>query len=444
MPDFVKSDIKLTIGILVSNNIKYIRKGLESITQLLEAVPSELIVVDTVGEERSDGSLAVAREYTDKVYHFDWVNDFSAARNVALEVARGEWFMFFDDDEYFDDVTELIDFFRSEECERYNSGTYFSGNYIKPGKMQKTIVARLVRRTEETRFVGIIHEYLYPSYTPIKQFNTFTHHFGYLFESEEQKKAKRTRNIPLLEKDIEDHGLNVSRCAELVQEIYTFDKEEAMKKCSFFIRELEKSGGAAFEDPLGQWLLLEKARYMNDQGSLEGMLEVERELLSKYRLMETARLVLAYLVADAAFYNEKWELVSDRVSTYFELYDWLCDHEEERNWQARLDLVTFMIDDRLFEAARMGLISENRLKDHEKAYFYIGRMDYDFCEDKAALGEEIETALIGLQEPSEAVAYFGKIYRDEFLENPALRKYLPAEMAGKLEEYDRSTRVYQK
>ncbi len=110
---YIESDIKLTIGILVSNHIKYIRKSLNAIQPLLKAIPSELIVVDTVGPENSDGSLDVVKEYTDKIYHFDWINDFSAARNVALKNAKGEWFMYFDDDEYFDDVTEFIYFFNT-------------------------------------------------------------------------------------------------------------------------------------------------------------------------------------------------------------------------------------------------------------------------------------------------------------------------------------------
>ncbi|MEA5070202.1 MAG: hypothetical protein VB067_14515, partial [Christensenellaceae bacterium] len=64
---FIKSPIKLTISLLVSNRIDTIRKCLDSIKPLLTQLPSELIVVDTVGEEDSDGSLAVAREYTDKI-----------------------------------------------------------------------------------------------------------------------------------------------------------------------------------------------------------------------------------------------------------------------------------------------------------------------------------------------------------------------------------------
>ena len=86
----MKENKILTISLLVSNRKDTIRKCMESIRPLLEQVPSELIVVDTVGEENSDGSLAIAREYTDKVVYFEWCDDFSAARNAGLKEASGE------------------------------------------------------------------------------------------------------------------------------------------------------------------------------------------------------------------------------------------------------------------------------------------------------------------------------------------------------------------
>lgn len=112
--NFVKSPIQLTISLLVSNQIGTIRKCMESLKPIRDAIPSEIIVVDTVGEENSDGSLAIAREYADEVVHFDWCDDFSAARNAGLERARGEWFLYVDDDEWFDDPTEIIEFFKME------------------------------------------------------------------------------------------------------------------------------------------------------------------------------------------------------------------------------------------------------------------------------------------------------------------------------------------
>ena len=89
MPNYIKSPIKLTIGILISNRIVHIRSVMESLRPLLSAAPSELIAVDTKGPD-TDGSIDVVREYTDKIYPFTWCDDFAAARNVCLEHASGE------------------------------------------------------------------------------------------------------------------------------------------------------------------------------------------------------------------------------------------------------------------------------------------------------------------------------------------------------------------
>ena len=100
----------LTISLLVSNRKDTIRKCMESIKPLLEALPSELIAVDT---GCTDGSIEIVKEYADLIVNFPWCHDFAAARNAGLEKAQGEWFLYLDDDEWFEDVTEIIQFFKS-------------------------------------------------------------------------------------------------------------------------------------------------------------------------------------------------------------------------------------------------------------------------------------------------------------------------------------------
>lgn len=34
------------------------------------------------------------------IYHYEWQNDFAAAKNYALNQAQGEWIIFLDADEY--------------------------------------------------------------------------------------------------------------------------------------------------------------------------------------------------------------------------------------------------------------------------------------------------------------------------------------------------------
>ena len=60
MPTYIKSPIKLTICILISNRIAHIRNVMEALQPLLSAVSSELIAVDTKGSA-TDGSIDIVR-----------------------------------------------------------------------------------------------------------------------------------------------------------------------------------------------------------------------------------------------------------------------------------------------------------------------------------------------------------------------------------------------
>ncbi len=50
------------------------------------------------------------QRYSDNIIDFNWIQDF-AARNAGLMRAKGLWFMYLDDDEWFDDTTDIIDFY---------------------------------------------------------------------------------------------------------------------------------------------------------------------------------------------------------------------------------------------------------------------------------------------------------------------------------------------
>ena len=210
----------LTISLLVSNRIDTIRKCMESVKPLLEQLPSELIVVDTVGEENSDGSLAIAKEYATKVVHFDWCNDFAAARNAGLKEAQGAWFLFLDDDEWFEDVTPIINFFTSGEYEMYDCAGYYVRNYsnLEGTEYADAYVGRMVRLTKEHRFVGRIHEQVEPAGRVSKRLECYVHHYGYVFQSKEAENKHFERNVSLLKEELAKNPENLHAIAQLVQE----------------------------------------------------------------------------------------------------------------------------------------------------------------------------------------------------------------------------------
>ena len=68
----------------------------------------EQIVVDTGS---TDQTVDIAKRMGAKIYHFDWIDDFAAAKNFAIEQASGDWIVFLDADEYMlqEDMYKLPD-----------------------------------------------------------------------------------------------------------------------------------------------------------------------------------------------------------------------------------------------------------------------------------------------------------------------------------------------
>jgi glycosyltransferase involved in cell wall biosynthesis len=75
---------------------------------LLTARPhvDEMIIVDTGS---TDQTLSIAKKYADRLEHFKWIDDFSAARNYSLSFATEPWILVLDADEIIapDDYAKL-------------------------------------------------------------------------------------------------------------------------------------------------------------------------------------------------------------------------------------------------------------------------------------------------------------------------------------------------
>lgn len=65
----------------------------------LSSYPVEIVVIDTGS---TDNTKQVARKYTGNVYDFEWINDFSAARNFAISKATKDYILMIDTDEFID------------------------------------------------------------------------------------------------------------------------------------------------------------------------------------------------------------------------------------------------------------------------------------------------------------------------------------------------------
>lgn len=443
-PKLIKSNIKLTIGMLVSNHIGTIRNCMESIKPLLDAIPSELVAIDTVGEE-TDGSIEIVREYTDRIYPFVWCNDFAAARNCCLDHARGEWFLYFDDDEWFDDVQEFIDFFQSGESEHYHSGYYYTRDYSADGSYSMGIAGRMIRRTVNTRFIGKVHESFNEVFAPNKLFSCFTHHYGYAFADEDSKQKHQNRNLSILREELRAEGYTPRICAQMTQELLYMPKtrEEGGSFCMESIERLQEAGQLG--DALSQWLLLASVRFYFSNGEYEKALWRAREVCSHYKTTQMARLGISWVAACSAANCSNYLEIEEWAIVYLKCYDWLKQHPEESLLQMQLDMPKYCSEQSLFGILQAAIAVANAMGKFEQALGYLKRFPWKEYEagrakyfDGSKYQEELLDTLRGLEDKSYLISYYKKIYKPEWF-LPENRMYLPKECREALDIQGRKT-----
>ena len=207
----------LTISLLTSDRKETIRKCLDSLQPLRDAVDSELIIVDTGCDEEM---LGIIGEYTDRIVHFPWCDDFAAARNAGLEQARGAWFMYIDDDEWFEDVMPVAEFFLSGEYRNYASARYQVRNYLNFSgtRFTTSVSTRLFLLGKGVCFRGCVHEVSVTLEGEVKLLDCFAHHYGYVFSEKSSANRHIKRNVVLLEKMLKEEPDYPRWWAQLAQE----------------------------------------------------------------------------------------------------------------------------------------------------------------------------------------------------------------------------------
>lgn len=376
MQNNIEQNIILSISLLVSNNIKTIRKCLESLQPLLQAIPSELIVVDTVGEKNSDGSLAVVKEYTTHIVPFVWCDDFAAARNAGLGQAKGEWFLFLDDDEWFEDTSEIIDFFKTGEYLAYRSATYQIRNYKDRTGTSYSIaeLGRMIKREKDTKFIGKIHETFSEIFLPCKAFASFVHHYGYVYDSEEEKQKHQQRNLKLLQKELEKNKYDLRYRAQMAMELATFDNERALKFCE----ETFKLCADKKDTPEFQWQLALVFRLYEALGVNDIEADNAYEQLKKvFGYSKTTENAITYQLARIHIIFKNYTRAYPYVLQYFETLQYLKEHKKEQQLQMVADSSRYQSRECYLEMLEFGAYCGWQSKAYEDAYFFYFQLPWE-------------------------------------------------------------------
>lgn len=320
-------NIQLTISLLVSDRIATLGRCLSSLTPLLRELDAELIIVYT---GHNPETLELAKQYTSHIIPFTWVNDFAKARNVGLNAAKGEWFLYLDDDEWFEDVDEILYFFKSGEYQKYQTAFYIQRNYTnwEGSSYADAYVGRMCRRLPETRFVYPIHENIKPYPEPSKKFGTFVHHFGYAgVKNDTQQAEKSDRNLSLLIRRLKNEPASAHLYAQAAQE-YS-GSGEFNKAIEYCRKGLNLAQKMSKPDSLEMWLQLELPTLISYTGNQKLALEEGEHLLDSRRLLEVGKLNLAAMLVNFCWNLNEYEKGLKFVRQYREILEYLQAHQEK-------------------------------------------------------------------------------------------------------------------
>ena len=197
--------IRISQCMIVKNEEKNIKRALS----WGKGVVSEQIVVDTGS---TDQTVEIAEKMGAMVYHFDWVDDFSAAKNFAISKARYEWIALLDADEYFsdEDAKKLLPLLKRIQNKPYD-GVATNWVHLEDNGAIKMIDAqvRIFRNRPGLRYHRRIHEYLaWEDDTGIAYWQETEglsiFHTGYGAEAEKKKRGGN-RNLKLIQRELTDH-----------------------------------------------------------------------------------------------------------------------------------------------------------------------------------------------------------------------------------------------
>lgn len=185
------ASMSLTAALIVRDEEQFIGDCLASLVDHAD----QIVVVDTGSTDRT---IEIASGFPVELQQFQWCGDFSAARNHALDFARGDWILYIDADERLivPDSVDLARLLSDNGKVAWRLRLYPRLGWTAYSEL------RLFRNDPRIRFEGVIHETMSPGIGRVARTDALgiescelaLCHVGY----EADQRPKNPRNIPLL------------------------------------------------------------------------------------------------------------------------------------------------------------------------------------------------------------------------------------------------------
>jgi glycosyltransferase involved in cell wall biosynthesis len=144
----------LSIAIITCNEETNIRRTLESVKWA-----DEIVIVDSGS---TDKTVEICREYTDKVFHQDWLG-FASQKNLAIDKTGGDWILSLDADEPIEaplaeEIRTIISSKKTHDGYWIPRKTFFLGKQIRHGGWYPDYNLRLFRKHKGRFEQRAVHE----------------------------------------------------------------------------------------------------------------------------------------------------------------------------------------------------------------------------------------------------------------------------------------------
>ncbi len=145
----------VSVCMIVKNEEKVLDRALSGLS-----FADEIVIADTGSE---DGTKKIAARYTDKIYDFQWTDDFAAARNFVFSKGSSDYLMWLDaDDVVTAENAEKLSEWKAEACADTLYCLYDAA-FDESGKPSFSYYReRAVRNCPLARWNGFVHECIAP------------------------------------------------------------------------------------------------------------------------------------------------------------------------------------------------------------------------------------------------------------------------------------------
>lgn len=185
----------LSVCIITKNEELNISRCIESVKNIAD----EIIVVDTGS---TDATVSIAKNHGALVYYKEWTNNFSEAKNFALDKCSKDWIFVIDADE---SLEKGHDIHLKELIQTTSKEALYLNliNWIGFEAINENQSLRLFKNRKEYRFVSRLHEQIFDSIEHSRGSEVFSttnlilNHYGYDHNLIDMNK-KYERNIAVL------------------------------------------------------------------------------------------------------------------------------------------------------------------------------------------------------------------------------------------------------